>query len=251
MIDLVPDGSIYLWMYRQGLKGASLNEIEHAVRACGKDIRQKDYENYWNGYLRSDKHKSILEFHRSSKKKPMLDTKLDEYPMLPCAVDPTDKWVPCTEHGKPMIKWSRGCMRKVDAMAMLGCKTLAENMYNQHFIVIDCDGDHDYLDLKTIAFLDRYKDFTHALSKPKSLVEYNEEVPASMYTMNASFHLTFRTDRIIPTMHFPNAHIDIIGNEKNSLRYLKNKVWNGKKPIMLTNEIWNELQGYIRKREGK
>ena len=70
------------------------------------------------------------------------------------------------------------------------------------------------------------------------------------YPINApvSFHLSFMVDRVIPTMHFPKAHIDIIGNQVNSLRYLKTKRWNGMVPMMMTAKIWNEITDYIRMR---
>ena len=50
----VPAESIYFWMYEQGLKHVDLGDIESAVKAAGKIIRQKDYQNYWNGYYNSD-----------------------------------------------------------------------------------------------------------------------------------------------------------------------------------------------------
>ena len=47
-------------------------------------------------------------------------------------------------------------------------------------------------------------------------------------------------------MHFPKAHIDIIGNQVNSLRYLKTKSWNGMVPMRMTAKIWNEITDYIK-----
>ena len=133
-----------------------------------------------------------------------------------------------------------------DAKAMRGCVYLAENTKGTRQVIIDCDGDHSSdLDLETILFLSRYMDRTHCLMKPKALREY-EGGPDS--SMPASYHLTFKTDKVIPTMHFPDAHIDLIGNEKNSLRYWKNKKWNGLQPVELTEDIWNDIIGYAERR---
>ena len=50
-------------------------------------------------------------------------------------------------------------------------------------------------------------------------------------------------------MHFPEAHIDIVGNRRNSLRYMKDKRWNGLQPIEMTDEIWHELQEFVKNRK--
>jgi hypothetical protein len=126
---------------------------------------------------------------------------------------------------------------------------MAENMIGQRRIVIDCDGDHtDTLDMETIAFLWRYSSITHTLCKPRKIKEYPGYENTGL-DIPASFHLTFSVDRVIPTMHFPYAGIDIVGNRRNSLRYFKNKEWNGRQPAELTADIWQDLQAYIKHRK--
>ena len=66
--------------------------------------------------------------------------------------------------------------------------------------------------------------------------------------MPASFHLTFAVDRVIPTMHFSKAHMDIVGNKENSLRYLKNKIWNGIEPLPMNEAIWDDIKSYVERR---
>ena len=249
MLD-VPSGSIYFWMYTQGLKHVDILEIERAcTRAC-KDIRPKDYENYWNGYHRSDLYAGpgkddiwLLGKHRELRSQ---GRKFDElsyydYPVHPYTGMPEVqiRWVPCNQDNKPMIKWGQGCMTMADCVAYPGQRYLAENLKGTQLIVVDCDGNHeDPWDWETIRFLGKFKQLTHTIEKPGF-----DECP--------SFHLTFRTDRIIPTMHFPESHIDIVGNRRNSLRYWKNKEWNGMQPAYMTAAIWDELRKYIRYRKEK
>ena len=253
---MVPDGSIYFWMYTEGLKHRPWADVQAEVYAAGKDIRPKDEQNYWNGWYRSDLYAS-----RASKftqgpvaqsrpanfaSKPYEEYELHPYVGQP---DPSNRWVPCNADNKPLIKWGEGCMCLEEAIAWPKSKYLAENTKGCQFIVIDCDGDHgDTLDLETIQFLRPWCETTHTMDKPKMICEY-EGYEGSGLTIPASFHLTYRVDRIIPTMHFPNAHIDIVGNRMNSLRYLKNKIWNGLQPELMTAEKWSSLQSYIEGRE--
>lgn len=249
----VPNDSIYFWMYEQGLKHISITEIEFAVLQAGKHIRDKDRENYWNGYFRSDLYGPGNEDIFMLTKKPITRgnvsqeffvTGYSEYPMHPYAIEDMpevqNRWVPCNKDNKPMTKWGKGCMALSDAVAYKDQIYLAENLKGTRFIVIDCDGDHgDELDLETMYFLNRWRGETHCLVKPNA--QFNN-VPTS-------FHLTFEVDKIIPTMHFPYAHIDIVGNRRNSLRYWKNKEWNHLDPVPMTDRRWNELQDYIRHRK--
>lgn len=251
MVD-VPSGSIYYWMYEQGLKHVDLREIEAACNAAGVAIREKDERNYWNGWQRSDLYRGpgkddIFEISHGrirerGASEEFLDIPFDQYPPFPEGEAPEDvekRWVPCSKDNKPLIPWSQGCMSICDAVAMSRQVYLAENMKGTRLIVIDCDGNHgDELDWETMWFLNRWRGETHCLVKPG----YDTEIPQS-------FHLTFAVDRMIRTMHFPYAHIDIVGNRKNSLRYWKNKQWNGIEPAPMTKERWAELQSYIRYRK--
>lgn len=254
----VPNGSIYFWMYTEGLKHTPIEDIQAACLAAGVDIREKDMQNYINGWMRSDRTtgvrpESTIAFAQG---KNYFSQELYEYPENPSMAigERSDCWVPCNSQNKPLIKWGQGCMTKENAKAYYGSVYLAENMKDLHKIVVDCDGDHDGLHLDTIKFLNKYRRITHTLSKPKRLIEYEGAELLDLYQDGldecpASFHLTFMTDRWIPTMHFPKAHIDIVGNRNNSLRYLKNKVWNGLAPLQLTEEIWNDLRSFIQSTE--
>ena len=261
----VPEGSIYFWMYEQGLKHVDLEEIEQACYLSGVAIRKKDYENYWNGWykhsLYMDTH-SVLQF-KPEKKKPYFDMAYTDYPIHPFLNQPEiiERWVPCNKQGKPLYKWGNGCMTKINASCMLGCESLAENLKGTKMVVIDCDGDHeDRLDVETIMFLSKYMDRTHCLFKPKRIQDYGDmaipegwaiEHPEAYLEMPASYHLTFLVDRVIPTMHFPKAHIDIAGNKMNQLRYLKNKQWNGVDMAPMTTEIWEDIKSYLERRESQ
>lgn len=242
-----PGESIYLWMYKQGVSGTNMNYLLEQLRLNNKPIRQKDIENYMRGL---SNHKSSSMFNvRTNDYYGMGYSDYPEHPNL-IGPDITKRWVPCSASGMPLIKWSEGCMSKIDAMCMLNSKSLAENLRATRMIVIDCDGDHaeGMLDFDTIRFLSKYMTKTHCLMKPKTTEQYGLDVPKELRNIPASFHLTFYVTKIIPTMHFPHCHIDIVGNRANSLRYLKNKVWNNLPPIQMTDEIWDDIKGFIQER---
>ena len=251
--------SIYMDMYTWGLKHIPYEEIEEACYRVGKVIRVKDYDNYWRGYYRSyfnkgNYYESLMKieenFYENSSRRMMKD--YSEYPLNPLEYMPEveEKWVPCSKNNKPLISWSKYCLRFNEAVAYKNQVYLGENMRGQRLIVFDCDGDHvkDNLDMETIYFLWQYSFKTHTLSKNKKLCEYSgyenitEDVPAS-------FHLTFTTNRVIPSMHFPWCHIDLLGNENNQLRYWKDKQWNGKLPMEMDSYIWNEIKEYVERRK--
>lgn len=247
----IPEGSIYYWMYIQGLKQVPLSDIEQACLMAGKEIRLKDRANYWNGYYRSDIYShypgSLLDGRGESVSKKRVPNwkDLDTHPYLNMP-EIENRWVPCSNEGRPLIKWSLGCMSIEDAKGCLRSQTLAENLKGTKMIVIDCDGDHgNELDLEVIKFLYPLAKQTHTLYKPNMIkdCECSRQVPTS-------FHLTFAVDKVVPTMHFPKAHIDVIGNKMNSIRYLKNKQWNGLAPIPMTEEIWEHLMDYVKQKEG-
>lgn len=254
----VPSGSIYIWMYVMGLKHVPYQDIEHAVMGAGKDIRPKDHDNYWRGYYNSDLYygdgKDDLTLLRPERKSPtsqFLVTPWEDYPPHPYIGLPEieQRWIPCNQLNKPMIKWSDRAMYKWDAEKFFGMEYLAENMKGTQMIVIDIDGDHgDGLDMATINSMWKYHDLTHALDKPKLIPEY-PGYEGVLDFRPASYHLTFKVDKVIPTMHFPNAGIDIIGNRVNSLRYRKNKVWNGLQPLTMDATIWSDIQSIIRERK--
>lgn len=254
LMDPIPSESIYFWMYRQGLKHIPINDVFRALRSAGKDIRKKDEENYWNGWYNStlyagDGKTSVFNLCAENHRIPPKPTKWEDFPESPFSNLPAidNRWVPCSAVNKPIIQWgTKGCMTLQDAKAMSGQVYLAENTKGTRQVIFDCDGDHGtQLDLETILFLSKYMDKTHCLMKPKALREYEDGLESDM---PASYHLTFKTNKVIPTLHFPDAHIDVIGNEKNSLRYWKNKQWNGVQPAELTKEIWDDIISYATRR---
>lgn len=260
----VPSGSIYFKMYEWGLRHIPWSDVQSALLSAGKEIRDKDIRNYTNGWqnaviydnMRSEGMPDVFATaaHTESRYDKFRRLKWCDYPDYPYLELPDEiiaRWVPCNAENKPMIPWSKGCKTKVDALSFPGQVYLGENMKGCKTIVLDCDGDHDKeLDLDTIKFMLGFKDVTHMLSKPKLIKEY-EGYEDTGLEYPASFHLTFTVDKLIPTMHFPWANIDIVGNAGNSLRYWKNKKWNGLEPAPMTDEIWEFLKGYIKMRKDR
>lgn len=250
-----PGESIYMWMYRQGLRGRALPDVVMDCMFSGHAIRPKDLRNYWNGWYRQDMHSG----GRSACIAP--DSLLgrspgpwESYPEHPYKGKPEYQncFVPCSAENKPLVKWSKGTMSLADAKAWPGSVYLAENMRGAQRIVIDIDGDHgDSLDLDIIRFFDRYRGITCCHEKREIVFDWfcdhEDGWAGDLHTaeLPVSYHLTFGVDRVVPTMHFSKAHVDIIGNARNSLRYFKDKRYNGLPPLMMTPEIWEEITDFI------
>ena len=258
MPDPLPNGSIYRWMYVQGLRGVNIQDVVNLCKMYNREIRDKDIENFYNGHYKHNLYSSNMgedsPWVVSSMAVPVsvdfTDMKLDEFPENPFieCPEPSERWVPCDRNNKPMIRWSKSMMSLQDAKSWPGSLWVGENLKGTQRIVIDCDGDHtSQLDYEAIAFFQKYAKLTHCLSKPKTIAEYEGKHPYPMWDMPASFHLTFWTDRIIPTKHFKN--VDIIGNKENSLRYCKNKQWNGVDATNLDPEIWDDIMSFLRNRQ--
>lgn len=253
-MDPIPDGSIYLWMYRQGLKHIPYREIAIALHNAGKVIREKDERNYYAGYFNSDLHNGSFDHKVSlgydaiakAKANAFQQMRYSDYPMHPYAdmdYDIVNRWVPCNAENKPMIKWGKGCLSLDEAMAWMGCEYLAENLYGTKMIVIDIDGDHD--DKVDNGVTERFKELsrtTHTIFKPGKFTVTGTPV---------SYHMTFMVDRVIPTKHFPSARLDIIGNRANSIRYFKNKLYNGLPMRMMDDDIWEYIKDWIAFREAR
>lgn len=151
-----------------------------------------------------------------------------------------------------MIKWSQGCMTLTDARAVRGCEYLAENLRGTRLVVIDVDGDHgDGLDVEALRFFARWRDETCCHDKPRLVIDAAGDTAYDLATLSlpTSYHLTFSVDRVIPTMHFPFAHMDLVGNQRNSLRYFKDKLWNGLPPMPMTRETWDMVFDYVERRQ--
>lgn len=257
---MVPDPgeSIYFWMYRQGLRQRPLEDVTVDLMMNGHTIRPKDLRNYWNGWYRSELHASTVIDQPMSvlhRRGPM---RYSDYPQHPFKGKPEyqDCFVPCSRDNRPLVKWSKGTMSLQDARAWPGCEYLAENMKGAQRIVIDIDGDHGgSLDIDVLGFFDRFRDVTCCHEKRDIVFDWyeqrGEEWCGGLHEamLPTSYHLTFGVDRVIPTMHFPKAHVDIIGNRVNSLRYFKDKRYNGLPPLMMDDDIWDEITGYIEERE--
>ena len=124
---------------------------------------------------------------------------------------------------------------RADARALSPCGWVGQNMLYQRFIVMDIDGrGHGADDLEVIAFGELFKDETFTMEDPMK---------------PGSFHLYFKTDRLIPVRHFPWAKLDLMGNAVNAAVYFKNKQWNGVPMAQLTEEIWQMMMAYQRGRK--
>ena len=123
-----------------------------------------------------------------------------------------------------------------EAVVFPESKYIAECMFGTPYIVFDIDGDHnDVLHPELIRHFYPLTKITHTLAKPS----YVQGMPTS-------FHLTFKTDRLIPTKHFTEACIDLLGNKTPQLRYRKNKQWNHVFPAQLTDDLWSYFMDYIK-----
>lgn len=254
----VPDGSIYFWMYTQGLKHMDIDDVTDALMAAGKNIRNKDLKNYWNGWYNAELYRgsqSVLEIPAHDRCRRMLEWV--EYPEHPYLYKPTieNRWVPCCQ-GRPLIKWSHGCMPRSEAEAWHGADGLAENLKGCGHIVVDFDGDHDpeNLDMDCIILGNMMAQSHSARVKPLKVREvpgYASFNGTRLGEMAVSLHVEFLVDRVVPSMHFAEAHIDILGNQRNQIRYFKNKIWNGIQPDHMDSGTWRNLMNYIDGKERK
>ena len=250
-----PSGqSIYLWMYRKGLAMEPIDEVTAAALLAGHTLRGKDVRNYWNGWYRrllygSAPVGSLLATQPG--RAPLAYGDYLEHPFLGLP-EIANRWVPCNRDNRPMIKWGQGCMTLTDARSMSGCEYVAENLRGTRLVVIDVDGDHGgSLDVDALRFFARWRDETCCHDKRRLVLDATGEEQYDLTTMAlpTSYHLTFYTDRVIPTMHFPAAHVDVIGNQRNSLRYFKDKLWNGIPPMPMTAETWDDIFDWIERRQ--
>ena len=246
--------SIYLWMYRTGLSMEPLDRVLAALSLAGHEVRDKDLRNYWNGYYRRllygrpgfDRMLSVPQSQRVMAYHDYPEHPLDGMPEV------ANRWVPCSEENRPLIRWGQGCLALSDARAMRGCAYVAENLRGTRLMVVDVDGDHGgSLDVEVLRFFARWRDETCCHDKRRLVLDATtyEQYDLATMALPTSYHLTFSTDRVIPTMHFPSAHVDIVGNQRNSLRYFKDKLWNGLPPMPMTDETWDAMFEFIERRQ--
>lgn len=243
--------SIYMWMYRQGLRQRPWQDVMADCLLEGHGIRQKDWRNYWNGWYRHD-----LYFSGKANMSEVMGShplRWEDYPVHPYLGQPENLecFVPCSKDNKPMVKWGKGCMTLADARAWPGSVYLAENMKGAQRIVIDVDGDHSLpVDVELLRFFDKWRELTCCHEK-RTIVLDVDPGPWDLRTccLPTSYHLTFAVDRVVPTMHFARAHVDVVGNRANSLRYFKDKVYNGLPAMQMDGETWDEIMDWIERRE--
>lgn len=248
----VPAGSIYVWCYKQGLRGVSWEQILTALAPFKIKPRRKDYDNWRAGNKRSTgqeyRHESLgLPLEIEGEIDPRIVPNLSSYPLLECDSQwfETTRWVPCSINNKPLVKWTEVRCTFKEALDWPGAKYLAENLKGCRWIVLDFDIDHDpeNIDLELREFgLQLLRDHpTQALYKPHWM----------------GFHLSYWTNRDIRTKHLPHVRIDICGNSPTAivpstgkvtsgqLRYFKTKESNDiAYHAELTEEIWKKIQDY-------
>lgn len=255
MMAVPPPGqSIYLWMYRKGLSMVPIDDVLEALLLGGHTVRPKDLRNYWAGWQRRQSGAmgpTMLDGIEVPPASRVLS--YDEYPVSPYLGTPEvmARWVPCNADNRPMIKWGNGCMTLASAKACRGCRYLAENLRSTRLLVIDVDGDHgDGLDVDALRFFARWRDLTCCHDKPRLVLDAMGDSCLDLHTaaLPTSYHLTFFTTKVIPTMHFPAAHVDLIGNRRNSLRYFKDKTFNGLEPMEMDDRTWDEMFEWIEER---
>jgi len=255
-----PGESIYFWMYRQGLRGIPYTIVLKEVLEHGHDVRKKDEENFKRGCHKHNMNTGdpmgLLNIGWATDPIPdVFTTEYSDYPEHPRAGKPEleDRFIYVREDGVIPYKWGDPSNRMTwsTALSNYACATLAENLKGTQQIVIDCDGDHgNQIDLETIEFFRKYSDITQTFTKPKQVREYGVDVNfTEQLDWYPSFHLTFHVDRVIPTRHFIKAHVDLLGNKENQVRYFKNKFCNNLPVADMTDEIWREIMNYLEWRE--
>lgn len=240
-------GSPYFGMFACGYYGVPIDDCiskcnRNGIAIRSKDIqawRDGDFKRSMRGFMSSDPTYS----HRIVRTgKPFDDMRLSDFPLLPKGWRGTERrFFPCTQDNKPMQKWgwtrdfSPTLYLKADAKALSPCGWVGQNMLYQTFIVFDIDGrGHGEVDMPVIRFGNMFRDSTLTMEDPAK---------------PGSFHLYFRTDRLIPVRHFPHAKLDLMGNAVNAAVYLKNKVSNGVPTSMLDDEIWDAMMEYQKSRK--
>lgn len=239
--DNFNSGSPYYGMYHCGYYGVPIDACIAKCRANGIAVRPKDIRSYKEGafnrnvgaVVKSQGFKlSDLEYGI-----PFNKMKLSDFPKLPVGWHGTERrFFPCTSDNRPMQKWgwskdfSPELYSIVDAKALSPCGWVGQNMLYQRFIVMDIDGrGHGQDDLEVITFGTQFRNTTFTMEDPMK---------------PGSFHLYFKTDRLIPVRHFPWAKLDLMGNAVNAAVYLKNKKPNGLPMRMLDDEVWQAMMEY-------
>jgi len=268
---ILPYGqSPYFGMFKAGRLGYSIQEVAAHCTRVGIPLRAKDIQSWQDGAFKHQVSQAMFEDKLSEARskpgaylnptnkvgkvqyeglpslrlanQPDFDTtKLGDLPRLPKGWRGCERrFFPCTSDNKPMMPWgwkpgfTPNLMLRADAEVLSPVGWVGFNNLYQPMIVFDIDGvGHGMIDEQVIRFGNQFRDRTMIVEDPKKV---------------GSFHIYFRTDRLIPVKHFPYAKLDLMGNAVNAAIYMKNKIWNEIEPIELTPEIWNLMQEYQRQR---
>lgn len=249
--DRLNGGSPYYDMFVLGYYGVPLEDCVDKARRNGIALRKKDIVNYSNGAFRRGlgtiiQNGTVASISSANFGKPFDDMKLEDFPKLPIGWAGTEvRFFPCTQENRPMQPWGwkkdpQGNIivpelyTKASAKALSPCGWVGQNMLYQPFIVMDIDGrGHGSDDLEVIRFGSQFKHFTLCLEDPAK---------------PGSFHLYFKTDRLIPVRHFTWAKLDLMGNAVNAAVYLKSKRPNNVPMMELTDEVWEAMMKYQKNR---
>lgn len=245
--DNFNSGSPYYGMYHCGYYGVPIEDCIAKCRRNGIAVRKKDLRSYNDGVFKRGMGTVVMNGRAVNVADiepgvPFDQMKLADFPSFPVGWKGTERrFFPCTQDNRPMQKWGWSkdytpeLYTRADARALSPCGWVGQNMLYQRFIVMDIDGrGHGADDLEVIAFGELFKDETFTMEDPMK---------------PGSFHLYFKTDRLIPVRHFPWAKLDLMGNAVNAAVYFKNKQWNGVPMAQLTEEIWQMMMAYQRGRK--
>ncbi len=271
---LKPGQSPYFGMFTAGRNGYSIEEVTSHCTRNGIPLRAKDIQSWQDGAFKNQMNQEMFDRQLADKRrqpgarlnpvnkvdegaiaqaanrlvlehKPDFDTvKLEDLPRFPEGWKGTERrFFPCTQDNKPMCQWGwkpdfdPNLMLRVDAEALSPVRWVGQNMLYQPFIVMDIDGvGHGCIDRAVIQFGTLFRNMTTTYEDPAK---------------PGSFHLYFKTDRIIPVKHFPHAKLDLMGNAVNAAVYFKNKVSNGVPMMELTPQVWNAMMEYQKARKEK
>lgn len=246
-----PNSSPYFNMFKAGFLGYTIEEVMTYLTSIGIAIREKDIRNWQDGAFRNQmvntpgsRLNPHLEINGPSTitGTPFEKSKLEDFAKYPDDWVGTDKrFFPCNEANMPMNKWGwtadyvPSLYHESDARVLSPIGWVGQNMLYQRFIVMDIDGvGHGVVDPYVIAFGNLFRNNTLTMEDPAK---------------PGSFHLYFRTDRLIPIKHFPFAKLDLMGNSRNAAVYLKNKKSNGLPMAELTDDIWHAMLSYVEYRK--
>lgn len=239
--DNFNSGSPYYGMYHCGYYGVPIEDCIAKCQRNGIAIRKKDLDSYNDGAFKRGMQGMEVDvrIQRLIREPgmPFEEMKLKDFPKFPVGWVGTERrFFPCTQDNKPMQKWgwtkdfTPELYTRADAKALSPCGWVGQNMLYQKFIVLDIDGrGHGADDLEVIAFGSQFRDQTFTVEDPRK---------------PGSFHLYFKTDRLIPVRHFGWAKLDLMGNAVNAAVYFKNKVGNGVPMMELNNEVWDAMMQY-------